>query len=188
MKSKIIYILVGVLASGVLLVMTYNGQQRAKINAVQTAMNKLDKQQVKTTQATKKLETNYNEADEKAKSTLLAFVKEYYTFSSQSQYDKRFEKVKDDIQVSDEQKNQLFSDGRDATGGSKIDNLGLRSVYDSAVWYTSEKQDNLIEALATVIIKVTTDNTKTVKQAVLIHGWYDTKLDKLVSIKVNDLQ
>ena len=188
MKGKIIYVVLGVLAFGVLLVMTYNGQQRAKINAVQTAMKKLDKQQVKTTQATKKLETNYNEADEKAKSSLIEFAKYYYTFASQHDYDARYQAISYKLQLSDENKNQLFSDGRDATGGSKIDNLGLRSVYDSAVGYTSEKQDNVIETLATVIIRVTTENTKTVKQAVLIHGWYDTKLDKLISIKVNDLQ
>ncbi|WP_349585300.1 hypothetical protein [Leuconostoc citreum] len=188
MKGKIIYIVVGVLAFGVLLVMTYNGQQRAKINEVQKAMSKIDKQNEVTKQATKQLETNYNEADEKAKFSLIEFAKYYYTFASQSQYDKRFEEVKDDLQLSDENKKQLFSDGRDDTGGSKIDNLGIRSVYDSAVGYTSEKKDDLIETLATVIIRVTSDTTKTVRQPVLIHGWYDTKLNKFVSIKVNDLQ
>ncbi|MGR8827590.1 hypothetical protein N2E09_08220 [Leuconostoc citreum] len=188
MKSKIIYIVVGVLAFGVLLVMTYNGQQRAKINAVQTAMKKLDKQQVATTQAAKELETNYNEADEKAKSSLIEFAKYYYTFVSQHDYDARYQPISYKLQLSDENKKQLFSDGRDDTGGSKIDNLGIRSVYDSAVGYTSEKQDKVIETLATVVIRVSSDNTKTVKQAVLLHGWYDTKLNKFVSIKVNDLQ
>ncbi|MGR8773871.1 hypothetical protein [Leuconostoc citreum] len=188
MKSKIIYIVVGVLAFGILLVMSYNGQQRAKINEVQKAMSKINNQKEVTKQATKQLETNYNEADEKAKSSLIDFAKVYYTFSSQDDYERRFEKVKDDVQLSDENKKQLFSDGRDDTGGSKIDNLGIRSVYDTAVGYTSDKQDDLIETLTTVVIKVSSDTTKTVKQAVLLHGWYDTKLNKLVSIKVNDLQ
>ncbi|WP_349584956.1 hypothetical protein [Leuconostoc citreum] len=188
MKGKVIYLVVGVLVFGVLLVMSYNGQQRAKINEVQKAMSKINKQQEVTTQATKQLTMNYNEADEKAKTALLDFAKVYYTFSNQNDYEKRFEQVKEEVQLSDENKKQLFSDGRDATGGSKIDNLGIRSVYDTAVGYTSDKQDNVIETLATVIIKVTSDTTKTVKQPVLIHSWYDTKLNKLVSIKVNDLQ
>ena len=178
----------GLLAVGVLLVMSYNGQQRTKIVKVESNIKKLDKQQVKTTKATTKLETNYNQADEKAKSTLIDFGKNYYTFSSQADYDKRFGKVSDDLALADEQKQSLFSDGRDDTGGSKIDKLGLQSEYDTAVGYTSDKQESMIETLATVVIKVSSDTTKTIRQAVLIHGWYDTNLDKFVSIKINDLQ
>lgn len=178
----------GLLAVGVLLVMSYNGQQRTKIVKVESNIKKLDKQQVKTTKATTKLETNYNQADEKAKSTLIDFGKNYYTFSSQADYDKRFGKVSDGLALADEQKQSLFSDGRDDTGGSKIDNLGLQSEYDTAVGYTSDKQESMIETLATVVIKVSSDTTKTIRQAVLIHGWYDTNLDKFVSIKINDLQ
>ncbi|MBZ1516297.1 hypothetical protein J3326_03845 [Leuconostoc mesenteroides] len=188
MKNKVIYLMTGLLAVGVLLVMSYNGQQRTKIVKVESNIKKLDKQQVKTTKATTKLETNYNQADEKAKSTLIDFGKNYYTFSSQADYDKRFGKVSDDLALADEQKQSLFSDGRDDTGGSKIDKLGLQSEYDTAVGYTSDKQESMIETLATVVIKVSSDTTKTIRQAVLIHGWYDTNLDKFVSIKINDLQ
>lgn len=188
MKNKVIYLMTGLLAVGVLLVMSYNGQQRTKIVKVESNIKKLDKQQVKTTKATTKLERNYNQADEKAKSTLIDFGKNYYTFSSQADYDKRFGKVSDDLALADEQKQSLFSDGRDDTGGSKIDNLGLQSEYDTAVGYTSDKQESMIETLATVVIKVSSDTTKTIRQAVLIHGWYDTNLDKFVSIKINDLQ
>ncbi|MDM7642037.1 hypothetical protein [Leuconostoc citreum] len=188
MKNKVIYLMTGLLAVGVLLVMSYNGQQSTKIVKVESNLKKLDKQQVKTTKATTKLETNYNQADEKAKSTLIDFGKNYYTFSSQADYDKRFGKVSDDLALADEQKQSLFSDGRDDTGGSKIDNLGLQSEYDTAVGYTSDKQESMIETLATVVIKVSSDTTKTIRQAVLIHGWYDTNLDKFVSIKINDLQ
>ncbi|KMY77357.1 hypothetical protein [Leuconostoc mesenteroides] len=188
MKNKVIYLMTGLLVVGVLLVMSYNGQQRTKIVKVESNIKKLDKQQVKTTKATTKLETNYNQADEKAKSTLIDFGKNYYTFSSQADYDKRFGKVSDDLALADEQKQSLFSDGRDDTGGSKIDNLGLQSEYDTAVGYTSDKQESMIETLATVVIKVSSDTTKTIRQAVLIHGWYDTNLDKFVSIKINDLQ
>ncbi|MEN2370543.1 hypothetical protein [Leuconostoc lactis] len=188
MKNKVIYLMTGLLAVGVLLVMSYNGKQRTKIVKVESNIKKLDKQQVKTTKATTKLETNYNQADEKAKSTLIDFGKNYYTFSSQADYDKRFGKVSDDLALADEQKQSLFSDGRDDTCGSKIDNLGLQSEYDTAVGYTSDKQESMIETLATVVIKVSSDTTKTIRQAVLIHGWYDTNLDKFVSIKINDLQ
>ncbi|TOZ02807.1 hypothetical protein [Leuconostoc pseudomesenteroides] len=188
MKNKVIYLMTGLLAVGVLLVMSYNGQQRVKIAKVENNIKKFDKQQATTTKATKKLETNYNQADEKAKSTLIDFAKKYYTFSSQADYDKRFGKLSDDVALADEQKQTLFSDGRDVTGGSKIDNLGLQSEYETAVGYTSDKQDNLIETLATVVIKVSSDTTKTIRQAVLIHGWYDTNLDKFVSITINDLQ
>ena len=119
---------------------------------------------------------------------MIDFAKNYYTFSSQADYDKRFGKVSDDVALTDEQKQILFSDGRDDTGGSEIDNLGLQSEYETAVGYTSDKQDDLIETLATVVVKVSSDTTKTGKQAVLIHGWYDTNLNKFVSIKINDLQ
>lgn len=188
MKNKVIYLMTGLLAVGVLLVMSYNGQQRSKIAKVESNLKKVDKQLATTTKATTKLETNYNEADEKAKSTLIDFAKNYYTFSSQADYDKRFGKVSDDVALTDEQKQILFSDGRDDTGGSKIDNLGLQSEYETAVGYTSDKKDDLIETLATVVVKVSSDTTKTGKQAVLIHGWYDTNLNKFVSIKINDLQ
>ncbi|WP_223317344.1 hypothetical protein [Leuconostoc mesenteroides] len=188
MKNKVIYLMTGLLVVGVLLVMSYNGQQRKKIVKVESHIKKLDKKQVTTTKDTTKLETSYNQADEKAKATLIDFAKNYYTFSSQVDYDSREDKVSDDVALADEQKQILFSDGRDDTGGSKIDNLGLQSKYETAVGYTSDKQDNLIETLATVVIKVSSDTTKTIRQAVLIHGWYDTNIDKFVSIKINDLQ
>lgn len=188
MKNKVIYLIAGLLSVWVLIVMSYNGQQRTKIAKVDRAMKQLDKQQVTTTKATTKLETNYNQADEQAKSTLIDFAKNYYTFSSQADYDKRFTKVSDDVALVDEQKQILFSNGLDDTGGSKIDNLGLQSEYDTAVGYTSDKQESMNETLATVVVKVSSDTTKSIRQAVLIHGWYDTKINKFVSIKINDLQ
>uniref|UniRef100_UPI0038F7B3BB hypothetical protein n=1 Tax=Streptomyces europaeiscabiei TaxID=146819 RepID=UPI0038F7B3BB len=67
-----------------------------------------------------------------------------YTFSSQSDYDKRFSKIADIVDLKRDQKNQLFNSGLDATGGSRIDNLGLISEYQTATGYTSDLDNQTI--------------------------------------------
>ncbi|MCM6827763.1 hypothetical protein [Leuconostoc mesenteroides] len=187
MKNKILLSIMGLLLVSLGVITSITNGKRAEIQQVRKEVSQFNKQQKQVTTQIDNLQTNYNANDQIAKSKLLAFAKDYYTFSSQSDYDKRFSKIADIVDLKRDQKNQLFNSGLDATGGSRIDNLGLTSQYQTATGYTSDLDNQTIEVLATVIIQTSGTGQKAITQTVLLHGWFDTKTQKLVSIKINTI-
>ena len=187
MKNKILLSIMGLLLVSLGVITSITNGKRAEIQQVGKEVSQFNKQQKQVTTQIDNLQTNYNANDQIAKSKLLAFAKDYYTFSSQSDYDKRFSKIADIVDLKRDQKNQLFNSGLDATGGSRIDNLGLTSQYQTATGYTSDLDNQTIEVLATVIIQTSGTGQKAITQTVLLHGWFDTKTQKLVSIKINTI-
>lgn len=185
MKNKILLSIMGLLLISLGLTMSITNGKRAQIKQVRKEVSQVNKQQKQVTTQIDNLETTYNTNNQLGKSKLLAFAKDYYTFSNQSDYDKRFSKVSSILALSKDQQNNLFDSGLDATGGSRIDNLGLTSQYQKATSYSSDLDNQTIESLATVIIQTSGTGQKAINQTVLLHGWFDTKTQKLVSIKIN---
>jgi len=183
MKNKVLLSIMGLLLVSLGITMSITNHKRSQIAEVRKEVSQVAKTQV-TTQIDN-LQTTYNANDDKAKSRLLEFAKAYYTFSSQSDYDKRFNKVSDILSLSNDQQDSLFDNGLDATGGSRIDNLGLTSQYQTATGYTSDLDNQTIECLATVVVKTSGTAQKAINQTVLIHGWFDIKSQKLTSIKMS---
>lgn len=188
MKNKILLSIMGLLLVGLGIMMSITNSKRVQIEQVRKEVSQVTKTQKHVTTQIDNLQTTYNANDAKAKSRLLEFAKAYYTFSSQSDYDKRFSKVSDILSLSTDQQNSLFDSGLDATGGSRIDNLGLTSQYQTATGYTSVLDNQTIESLATVVVKTSGTAQKAINQTVLIHGWFDIKSQKLTSIKINQIQ
>lgn len=178
----------GLLLVGLGIMMSITNGKRAQIQQVRKEVSQVNKQQKKVTTQIDNLQTTYNANDDQAKNDLLAFAKAYYTFSSQSDYDKRFSKIADIVDLKRNQKNQLFDSGLDATGGSRIDNLGLTSQYQTVTGYTSDLDNQTIEVLATVIVQTSGTGQKAINQTILLHSWFDTKTQKLTSIKINQIQ
>ena len=173
---------------GLGIMMSITNGKRVQIEQVRKEVSQVTKTQKHVTTQIDNLQTTYNANDAKAKSRLLEFTKAYYTFSSQSDYDKRFNQVSDILSLSDDQKSQLFDSGLDATGGSRIDNLGLTSEYQTATGFTSDLDNQTIESLATVIVETSGTGQKVINQTVLLHGWFDIKTQELTSIKINQIQ
>ncbi|AWV37907.1 hypothetical protein EQZ98_05825 [Leuconostoc mesenteroides] len=188
MKNKILLSIMGLLLVGLGIMMSITDGKRVQIEQVRKEVSQVTKTQKNVTTQIDNLKTTYNTNDATAKSKLLEFAKAYYTYSSQSDYDKRFSKVSDILNLSSEQQNQLFDSGLDATGGSRIDNLGLTSQYQTATGYTSDLDNQTIESLAIVIVKTSGIAQKAINQTVLLHGWFDIKSQKLTSIKINQIQ
>ncbi|WP_273706220.1 hypothetical protein [Leuconostoc mesenteroides] len=186
MKNKVLLSIMGLLLVGLGIMMSITNGKRVQIEQVRKEVSQVTKTQKHVTTKIDNLQTTYNANDAKAKSRLLEFAKAYYTFSSQSDYDKRFNQVSDILSLSDDQKNQLFDNGLDATGGSRIDNLGLTSQYQTTTGYTSDLDNQTIECLATVIVKTSGTAQKAINQTVLLHGWFDIKTQKFTSIKINN--
>ncbi len=178
----------GLLLVGLGITLSITNHKRSQIADVRKEVSQVNKQQKQVTTQIDNLQTTYNASDEQAKNDLLAFAKAYYTFSSQSDYDKRFSKTADIVDLKRNQKNQLFDSGLDATGGSRIDNLGLTSQYQTATGYTSDLDNQTIEVLATVIVQTSGTGQKAINQTILLHSWFDTKTQKLTSIKINQIQ
>ncbi len=178
----------GLLLVGLGIMMSITNGKRAEIQQIRKEVSQVNKQQKQVTTQINCLQTTYNGNDEQAKNTLLVFAKTYYTFSNQSDYDKRFSKVSSILALSKDQQNNLFDSGLDATGGSRIDNLGLTSQYQTATSYTSDLDNQTIEALATVVVKTSGTGQKAINQTILLHGWFDTQTQKLTSIKINQIQ
>ncbi len=178
----------GLLLVGLGITLSITNHKRSQIADVRKEVSQVNKQQKQVTTQIDNLQTTYNASDEQAKNDLLAFAKAYYTFSSQSDYDKRFSKIADIVDLKRNQKNQLFDSGLDATGGSRIDNLGLTSQYQTATGYTSDLDNQTIEVLATVIVQTSGTGQKAINQTILLHSWFDTKTQKLTSIKINQIQ
>jgi len=178
----------GSLLVGLGIMMSITNGKRAQIQQVRKEVSQVAKTQKHVTTQIDNLQTTYNANDATAKRKLLEFAKAYYTFSSQSDYDKRFNQVSDILSLSDDQKNQLFDNGLDDTGGSRIDNLGLTSDYQTATGYTSDLDNQTIECLATVVVKTSGTAQKAINQTVLIHGLFNFKSQKLTSIKINQIQ
>ncbi|MDP0486847.1 hypothetical protein Q8A50_04630 [Leuconostoc mesenteroides] len=176
MKNKVLLSIMGLLLVSLGITMSITNHKRSQIAEVRKEVSQVAKTQV-TTQIDN-LQTTYNANDDKAKSRLLEFAKAYYTFSSQSDYDKRFNKVSDILSLSNDQQDSLFDNGLDATGGSRIDNLGLTSQYQTATGYTSDLDNQTIECLATVVVKTSGTAQKAINQTVLLHGWFDIKTQK----------
>ncbi|UUE18915.1 hypothetical protein LQZ13_05735 [Leuconostoc mesenteroides] len=188
MKNKISLSIMGLLLVSLAIMMSITNGKRAQIKQVRKEVTQVNKQQKQVTTQIDNLETTYNASDTIAKSKLLAFAKAYYTFSDQSDYDKRFSKIVDIVDLKRDQKNQLFDSGLDETGGSRIDNLGLTSQYQTATSYTNDLDNQTIEVLATVVVKTSGTGQKAITQTVLLHGWFDIKNKKLTSIKINRVQ
>lgn len=188
MKNKVLLSIMVLLLVGLGIMMSITNGKRVQIEQVRKEVSQVTKTQKHVTTQIDNLQTTYNANDAKAKSRLLEFTKAYYTFSSQSDYDKRFNQVSDILSLSDDQKSQLFDSGLDATGGSRIDNLGLTSEYQTATGYTSDLNNQTIECLATVVVKTSGTAQKAINQTVLLHGWFDIKAQKLTSIKINQIQ
>ncbi|WP_273946435.1 hypothetical protein, partial [Leuconostoc mesenteroides] len=187
MKNKILLSIMGLLLVGLGITLSITNHKRSQIADVRKEVSQVNKQQKQVTTQIDNLQTTYNASDEQAKNDLLAFAKAYYTFSSQSDYDKRFSKIADIVDLKRNQKNQLFDSGLDATGGSRIDNLGLTSQYQTATGYTSDLDNQTIEVLATVIVQTSGTGQKAINQTILLHSWFDTKTQKLTSIKINQI-
>lgn len=188
MKNKVLLSIMVLLLVGLGIMMSITNGKRVQIEQVRKEVSQVTKTQKHVTTQIDNLQTTYNANDAKAKSRLLEFAKAYYTFSNQSDYDKRFNQVSDILSLSDDQKSQLFDSGLDATGGSRIDNLGLTSEYQTATGYTSDLNNQTIECLATVVVKTSGTAQKAINQTVLLHGWFDIKAQKLTSIKINQIQ
>ncbi|WP_336206258.1 hypothetical protein [Leuconostoc suionicum] len=188
MKNKILLSIMGLLLVGLGITLSITNHKRSQIADVRKEVSQVNKQQKQVTTQIDNLQTTYNASDEQAKNDLLAFAKAYYTFSSQPDYDKRFSKIADIVDLKRNQKNQLFDSGLDATGGSRIDNLGLTSQYQTATGYTSDLDNQTIEVLATVIVQTSGTGQKAINQTILLHSWFDTKTQKLTSIKINQIQ
>lgn len=176
----------GLLLVALGIMMSITNGKRVQIEQVRKEVSQVTKTQKNVTTQIDNLKTTYNANDAKAKSRLLEFAKAYYTFNSQSDYDKCFNQVSDILNLSNDQKNQLFDSGLDATGGSRIDNLGLTSQYQTATGYTSDLDNQTIESLATVVVKTSGTGQKAINQTVLLHGWFDIKTQKFTSIKINN--
>lgn len=187
MRNKILLSIMGLLLVALGIMMSITNGKRVQIEQVRKEVSQVTKTQKNVTTQIDNLKTTYNANDAKAKSRLLEFAKAYYTFSSQSDYDKRFSKVSDILNLSSEQQNQLFDSGLDVTGGSRIDNLGLTSQYQTATGYTSDLDNQTIESLATVVVKTSGTGQKSINQTVLLHSWFDIKTQKLTSIKINNI-
>lgn len=188
MKNKIWLSILGLLLIGLAFVLSITGSKREQINDTRKEVAKVITAHKQTTQETTKIESIYNVDDVTAKKQLWTFAKALYTFSSQAEYLQRFDKVSNILALPDDQKNQLFDNGLDNTGGSRIDNLGLQSRYVTATGYTSDVKDNMIEVLATVVVKTSGSNQQSVNQVIVLHAYYDLKQQKLVSIKINPVQ
>ena len=188
MKNKVLLSIMGLLLVSLGITMSITNHKRSQIAEVRKEVSQVAKTQKHVTTQIDNLQTTYNANDATAKRKLLEFAKAYYTFSSQSDYDKRFSKVSGIVSLSKDQQNSLFDSGLDATGGSRIDNLGLTSEYQTATGYTSDLDNQTIESLATVIVQTSGTGQKAINQTVLIHGWFDIKTQKLTSIKVNQIQ
>ncbi len=127
MKNKVLLSMICLLLVGLGIMMSITNGKRAQIQQVRKKVSQVNKQQKQVTTQIDNLQTTYNASDEQAENDLLDFAKVYYTFSSQSDYDKRFSKIAGIVDLKRDQKTQLFDSGLDATGGSRIDNLGLTS-------------------------------------------------------------
>lgn len=169
MKNKVLLSIMGLLLVGLGIMMSITNGKRAQIQQVRKKVSQVHKQQEQVTTQIDNLQTTYNANDEIAKSKLLAFAKSYYTFSSQTDYDQRFSQISDILSSRNDQKNQLFDSGLDATGGSRIDNLGLTSQYKTATSYTGDLDNQTIEVLATVIIQTSGTGQKAINQTILLH-------------------
>ncbi|MFP1611061.1 hypothetical protein ACLCDT_09845 [Leuconostoc suionicum] len=188
MKNKVLLSIMGLLLVSLGITMSITNHKRSQIAEVRKEVSQVAKTQKHVTTQIDNLQTTYNANDATAKRKLLEFAKAYYTFSSQSDYDKRFSKVSGIVSLSKDQQNSLFDSGLDATGGSRIDNLGLISEYQTATGYTSDLDNQTIESLATVIVETSGTGQKAINQTVLLHGWFDIKTQKLTSVKINQIQ
>ena len=188
MKNKVLLSIMGLLLVSLGITMSITNHKRSQIVDVRKEVSQVAKTQKHVATQIDNLQTTYNANDATAKRKLLEFAKSYYTFSSQSDYDKRFSKVSGIVSLSKDQQNSLFDSGLDATGGSRIDNLGLTSEYQTATGYTSDLDNQTIESLATVIVQTSGTGQKAINQTVLLHGWFDIKTQKLTSIKINQIQ
>lgn len=188
MKNKVLLSIMGLLLVSLGITMSITNHKRSQIAEVRKEVSQVAKTQKHVTTQIDNLQTTYNANDATAKRKLLEFAKSYYTFSSQSDYDKRFSKVSGIVSLSKDQQNSLFDSGLDATGGSRIDNLGLTSEYQTSTGYTSDLDNQTIESLATVIVQTSGTGQKAINQTVLLHGWFDIKTQKLTSIKINQIQ
>ncbi|MBD9366911.1 hypothetical protein IAP91_16190 [Leuconostoc mesenteroides] len=188
MKNKVLFSVMGLLLVGLGIMMSITNGKRAQIQQVRKEVSQVNKQQKQVTTQINNLETTDNANDQIAKSQLLAFAKSYYTFSSQSDYDKRFSKVSSILALAKDQQNNLFDNGLDTTGGSRIDNLGITSQYQTATSYTNDLDNQTIEVLTTVVVKTSGTGQKAITQTALLHGWFDTNIQKLTVIKINQIQ
>lgn len=111
MKNKILFSIICLLMVNLGLTMSITNSKRAQIEKVRKKGSQVNKQQRYVTTQIDHLQNTYNANDDQAKNGLLRFDKAYYTFSSQSDYDKCFSKVSSILALAKDQQKNLFDNG-----------------------------------------------------------------------------
>ena len=93
MKNKVLLSIMGLLLVSLGITMSITNHKRSQIAEVRKEVSQVAKTQKHVTTQIVNLQTTYNANDAIAKRKLLEFAKAYYTFSSQSDYDRRFSKA-----------------------------------------------------------------------------------------------
>ncbi|CAK1254223.1 hypothetical protein R55227_BLOPHJLP_01595 [Fructobacillus tropaeoli] len=184
-KTVLFLVVLGLVALGTLQI---NGQRRAEIVSLNRQVQKQDYQVKKDVVKVEQIESHYQAGEQEAKNYLVRFAKSYYTFTNQADYVARFNQVKDFVKLDDEQKNKLFDNGEDASGGSKIENLGITSQYSSGKAYIGAKQDNRIEVFLLAKVLITSNGADDRNVQNLLHGWFNVTNGQLESLQVNQIQ
>lgn len=164
-----------------------NLQTREQISQTNKQVQSVSGQQKKTETQIDMLEDNYNSDDVKAKTALTKFSVAYYTYKDQQSYIERLGKVNMLLALTDDNKNSLFDNGLDSSGGSKIDNLGLQSQYVKSTSYVNEKDNGTVEILSNVVVKTQSATQKSTSTLVLVQGLYDIQRQQLTSINIYSL-
>ncbi|MCM0582712.1 hypothetical protein H9L19_04735 [Weissella diestrammenae] len=122
----------------------------------------------------------------RAKSTLQAFAKVFFSYNNQAVYDARLNDLSNMMQLTDEQKSSLFSSGLDRNGNSKINNLKLVSKYDAGTFYTTSisTDDHVIHVFGNVVVKAGSQDLGTKSSTVIMFADYDTSINKLTSVQI----
>lgn len=188
MKTKGWLILIGGLVVGLAYTFSLTGTKQVQITRVQHEMKQVKSAISHTKQRIDHEQSQLTDNQVKAQQALLTFAQVYYTFASQADYLARFTKLADGLSLSAEQQAQLFDSGLDDTGGSRIDNLGLKSKYDSGNSYTGELNNDTVPTYAVVTVKTSGTGQSAVKQQVFLEADYNVTSSQLTRITINQIQ
>ncbi|QYU58823.1 hypothetical protein K1728_05340 [Weissella confusa] len=181
-----------ILMSSLLIALVYTfsvtGTKQVEISQVQHEIKQVRSNISQKKQQFNQEQTQLPDNQVQAQQALVTFAQVYYTFASQTDYLARFTKLADGLALPTEQQSQLFDSGLDETGGSRIDNLGLKSQYDSGNTYAGELNDDSVPVYAVVTVKTSSTGQSPFKQKVFLQADYNVNSHRITRMVINQIQ
>ncbi|CAK1230899.1 hypothetical protein [Fructobacillus cardui] len=188
MKNKLVWLVPALLGLVVITLSFNNHYSQKQVQTLKVDNQRLQKHQEADQEQNGRFESQSTHSYDWAKQKASDFNQTYYNFSDQKSYQEREKKLSNLLNLSEKNQKKVFDSGLDRTGGSVIDNLGLKSQLMQNDAYIANVGKEDIELFSFAQTKVSSAGRDDGTAYHLVHLWVNQSSKKIDDIKLNQLK